>query len=291
MSLLDQAQSCWQKALSLAEDLARSHSANGYYRHIVADVAYSLASLAYHERRQPAEARRLLQKALEIEEVLSFSLPNVAEYGFYLGNLLRDFRDWFGDTGPLEAVHDRLKRRIAECEKEARPPLQTGRDDRLELYQARHVWVERLLRRYRESSDDRSRASAAGDSCSILPPNEPMLLALAGKYTEAATQAASWAANDDGNGSLAYDAAQTCAGIVKLARGDPSWDATRKQEFVELWSKRAVECLQKAQALKYLSAPSTRWLLSDDRELDPLRGRADFQHLLSLQDGGPKRPN
>ena len=34
-----------------------SHPANGYYRHLIADIAYSLASLAYHERHQPVLAR------------------------------------------------------------------------------------------------------------------------------------------------------------------------------------------------------------------------------------------
>ena len=45
----------WTKALSSSEELARAHPANGYYRHMVADVAYSLASLTYHERHRPAE--------------------------------------------------------------------------------------------------------------------------------------------------------------------------------------------------------------------------------------------
>jgi hypothetical protein len=230
----------------------------------------------------------LLQKALDIEEDLTFSFPAVAEYGFYFGNLLRDFRDWFGDIGPLEDHHDRLKKRIAECEKEVPPGLEQGNRELLEAYKLSHLSVERALGLYRETSDDRLRASAAGNWCPILPPNEPMLLARAGKYAEAATEAASWAADDNGKGNSLYYAAETCAGVVKLARGDPSLATTAKKEFVELWSKRAVEWLQKAQALKYLSAPSTRWLLVDDRSLDPFRDRADFRALIGSQNGTTK---
>ncbi len=53
----DRALGTWQRALGAAEELVRSHPANGYYRHQLADVAYSLASLLYHERRQPDLAR------------------------------------------------------------------------------------------------------------------------------------------------------------------------------------------------------------------------------------------
>jgi tetratricopeptide (TPR) repeat protein len=290
LSLFEEAQSTWQKALGLCEDLARSHPANGYYRHTVADVAYCLASLAYHERRQPAEARRLLQKALGIEEELTARFPTVSEHAFYLNNVIRDFCDWFGDIGPLEAAHDRLMKKIAECEQEAGPDPEPGNRELREILKVRHLWIERLLSLYRKIGDGRVRASSPGDWCPILPPNEPMLLARARKYTEAANAAADWAASDKGNGNLLYPAAQSCAAIVTLARSDRSLAATPKKDFAEFWSKRAVEWLQKAQALKYFSSPSTRWLLADDRCLDPLRERADFQALLTAAGLPTKEP-
>jgi hypothetical protein len=44
---------------------------------------------------------------------------------------------------------------------------------------------------------------------------------------------------------------------------------------------RDVEFLRQASAGNYFSAPSTRYLLSDERALDPLRSRADFQKLVA----------
>ena len=44
---------------------------------------------------------------------------------------------------------------------------------------------------------------------------------------------------------------------------------------------QAVEWLRKSRSLKYLSTPSTRFLLADDRELDSLRARDDFRALLA----------
>ncbi len=134
LSQVDLAQKAWQKTLGLAEDLARSHPANGYYRHLVADIAYSLASLAYHERRQPGEARPLLQKAFDIEDELNISFPTVSEYSFYRANLVRDFRDWFGETGPLAAWCQRLSVTIADYEKQARSKPEKKNQERLAAY-------------------------------------------------------------------------------------------------------------------------------------------------------------
>ena len=82
-----------------------------------ADIAYSLASL---ELPRAASARRcarvLLQKALDIELELVISFPPVGEYVFYVNNILRDFRDWFGDTARLNAVRDQFTAVIQELE-------------------------------------------------------------------------------------------------------------------------------------------------------------------------------
>ena len=100
----------------MSEELARSHPANGYYRHLVGDTAYSLASFHYHERHDADRARIYLEKALEIEQQLAVDCPRVGEYGFYLGNILRDFRDWLGDTARLSAIGDRFTALIQDHE-------------------------------------------------------------------------------------------------------------------------------------------------------------------------------
>ena len=71
LSQPDLAHTTLQKALNSSEQLAGSHPADGYYRHLVADITYSLASLNYHERHQPDMAHGLLKKALDIELSLS----------------------------------------------------------------------------------------------------------------------------------------------------------------------------------------------------------------------------
>jgi tetratricopeptide (TPR) repeat protein len=259
----------------------RSHPANAHYQHQVADIAYSLASLAYHERKKPDEARPLLQKALDIEEELNLSFPAVSEYGFYLGNLLRDFRGWFGDTAPLEAWRDRLMVAISEHEHEARLAPEKRDRDRLGRYYLRRAIVDRLLGRYSEFVDDMHHSVALGDFDNVPQATRALRLAQQGQYAQAASEATALATSVPDHGAYLYAAAQLSASLVRIIGNDRSLAVATKKELSERLGKRAVEWIQKAKTLNYLSAPSTRWLLTDDRELDPLRERANFRALLA----------
>ena len=203
-----------------AQELVGSHPATGYYRHLIADVAYSLASLAYHERKRPAEARPLLERALQIEDELDAQFPSMSEYGFYLGSILRDFRDWFDDTDLLEAWRDRLAAALSEHELEARPAQVKSDHDRLSRDYKCLFMVDRLLDRYEVLLADRRRAAAAGVNLDDPLLARPMLLAQKGKHTEAAAAAAAIAASNDDSGYYLYTAAQLCARIVGMVRND-----------------------------------------------------------------------
>jgi hypothetical protein len=49
----------------------------------------------------------------------------------------------------------------------------------------------------------------------------------------------------------------------------------------EEYGARAVELLRQARTGHYFATPYTRYLLQTERDLGPLRGRADFQKLLA----------
>ncbi len=268
------------KALGLAEDLACSHTANGYFRHFVADIAYSLASLAYHERRQPSEARPLLQKALEIEENLNLAFPNVGEYGFYRGNLHRDFRDWFDDTGPALAWRDRLNKLIAEYEEQAQSHPEKCDRNQLSLCFTCLECVDELLGRHRDIDADTRRSVAHGFDHQTVAWSKVVLLAEQGDYVGADAATAAIATHDTDQGTSFYQAANH-ATLVKIVGNDHSLPTVKKNELREKFGKQAVDWLGKARDRKYLCSPSTRWLLADDRDLDPIRDRADFRALLT----------
>jgi tRNA A-37 threonylcarbamoyl transferase component Bud32 len=279
----DRAHSTWQTALNSATDLMRDHPVSGHYRHVVADIAYSLASLAFHERRQPDEARPLLEQALEIEEELNLTLPGIGEYNFYLNNIFRDFRDWYADIAPLVAWRDRLEMVISEQEQAARLAPEKVDRDRLKSYCAYRAFANTLIGHYMSFQAELRKKLPKEIADSVREAPLAFRLALHGDYTGAASEAKAIAARDVGNGSSLYEAAEVSARLARMASNDQSLAADTKQELIESFSTQAVEWIKKAQSLKYLSAPSTRWLLADDRDLAALRDRADFRALLAAR--------
>ena len=64
--------------------------------------------------------------------------------------------------------------------------------------------------------------------------------------------------------------------LVFLIRNDRALPAAQREELAEKYASEAVQWLEKARSMAYLSSPSTRYLLSDDRDLDPLRHQRRF---------------
>ncbi len=155
----DLAESTLQRALRCAEDLVRLHPANGYYQHLMADIAYSLASVEFHESQEPKRARASLEKALDIELKLSKSYPGANEYAFYLNNLLRDLRDWFGDTARLTTLCEHFTAAIQEHQ--AKMPAGTRVDEHVARCYVQRAVINHLLARYGEALADISHVQPA----------------------------------------------------------------------------------------------------------------------------------
>ncbi len=274
----DLAETTLQRALRCAEDLVRVHPANGYYQHLVADIAYSLASVEFHERNEPVQARARLEKALDIELKLSKSYPGAIEYSFYLGNLLRDLRDWFGDTARLTTLRDSFTAEIQEHE--AKTPAKTRVDQRIASCYLERAQIYSLLGRYREALVDNSKVETANLAY--------VAFAQAQQGDHAAAESTAQTLAQSGIGSNVYEAATVAAYLAFVVRNDRSLTAARREELAERHASEAVKRLEKARSMAYLSSPSTRYLLADDRDLDPLRSRSDFQALLARQAAGSK---
>ena len=87
--------------------------------------------------------------------------------------------------------------------------------------------------------------------------------------------------NDSVNGTELYHAASDWC-LYRFGRSQRSLlPLARREKLAENTCRQAIEWLRKAQSLKYLSTPSTRFLLADDRDLEPLRPRDDFRALLA----------
>ena len=139
----------------------------------------------------------LLQKALEIEENLNLAFPSVGEYGFYLRNLHRDFRDWFDDTGPALAWRERLNKLIAEYEKQAQSQPEKCDRSQLSLSLTCLECVDALLGRHRDVDADVRRAVAHGFDQPTAAWSKVVLLADQGDYVKADAATAAIVTHDD----------------------------------------------------------------------------------------------
>jgi eukaryotic-like serine/threonine-protein kinase len=288
LAQFDLGRSTLNQALHSAEELARAHPTHGYYRHLVADIAYSVASLNYHELHDPAEARRMLQKSLDIEQELLISFPTVAEYAFYLNNITRDVRDWFGDTATLIAVRDRVMAAIRASE--GRLGAGQAHDDELVFYYALSSIINGLLARYDEALADARKAGLFESQYDALAmAQRGKVMAQGDNYDQAELAAATAVQRDPRNATTLYRLAQVSAFMAAAVRNDRSLPVARREELGERFAGRAVEWLQQAHALKHFSQQSTRYLLADDRDLDPLRSRGDFQALVARSQPTPAK--
>ena len=190
-----------------------------------------------------------------------------------MNNLLRDLRDWFGDTARLDAVLDRF--RGPSGAPGAFPPKK--RDSvRLGCYYGYCSLIQGLLGQYGEALSDCKQFGEAD------PSSAARLQAQRGDYDQAEAGAKAIAARwISGNGRSLYTvgAGQWLRWLQSFAT-IALWPAARREELGEKYGRQAVQWLQEAQTLKYLSAPSTRYS-ADDRDLGPLRSRDDFRALLS----------
>jgi tetratricopeptide (TPR) repeat protein len=287
----DRAEASWRRALGAAEELARRHPATAYYRHLVADNYYNLGTFLYHERHNPQEARLALGKALDIEEELVLRYPEVGEYVFYLGNLLRDFRNLFDDTRRLETALERFTSALREHEA-GHPSPAAEQVPAAALLHLGRAHVLGLLGRHTEALAESRKAQALVSEeqrGGIDEYWEASALVQQGELAPAAALAARLAGKAGDDGTRHYRAAVVYARLAGAsAQGSPA--AGGQGPPAEEYGARAVELLRRARARQYFSAPSTRYLLRVERDLGPLRGRADFQKVLAEVEGETKAP-
>ena len=156
----DLAESTLQRALRPAEDLVRPC----ILQMATINIWWQTSTTVWHRssfmrRHQPIQARAALEKALDIELKLNMSYPGANEYGFYLSNLLRDLRDWFGDTARLTALCDHFTAAIQGHE--AKMPAETRVDEQVAGWYIERAVINHLLARHGEALVDISKVEPA----------------------------------------------------------------------------------------------------------------------------------
>src|SRR5262249_1575594 len=81
-------------------------------------------------------------------------------------------------------------------------------------------------------------------------------------------------------GALLYSLARVYAATSAVFRRDADLPRADRDRLAERYAARAVQLLESARGDDYFDSADTRRKLGQDRELDPLRKRADFKRLL-----------
>ena len=144
--------------------------------------------------------------------------------------------------------------------------------------------VESLSERFNEAAADYQQIER-----SSAPPSISARIQARGRdFDTAWSTIVAIAQADTGTGRELYTAAQACAWIAAVIRSDRVLAAAQREQLGEKFSKQAVEWLDKSQSLKFLSSPSTRFLLADDHNLASLRSRDDFRALVARSREAPR---
>jgi serine/threonine protein kinase/Flp pilus assembly protein TadD len=258
----------YRQALALYEKLAADFPAVPEYRHDLASSHNNLGALLAGLGKR-AEAEKEYRQALALYEKLAADFPAVPQHQIDLGgaccnhgNLILTggqpgkSLEWYAKAiRILMAVHDQDRRLVVA--------KQFLRNSHL----ARAIAYDRL-RQYAEAVRDWDRA------IELSPPQEqPGLRASratarinAGQVAEAVAEVAELTKMADWNAGQWY--AFAC--VYALASGK---SPDREQEYAD----RAMDLLHRAVKAGWTNAAQ----MAKDTDLDPLRGRADFQKLLA----------
>jgi serine/threonine-protein kinase len=238
-----EAEAAYRDALELLKQLVRDFPGVPEYRLLLARSHTNLGILLQGTGRLK-EAEAAFREARAVQQALAADFPTVPQYKAELANTLEGLAELARGRKDYPAA-----RRLLE---EAEPYLQKALDAN-----PRNPSYRGVLRECR-------RELAA-------------TLVELGEHAGAAEAAADLARVAYEPAGDAYKAAGFFAHCIPLAEKDEKVPEARRKELAKSYGDRAVEALRQAVAKGYKDADH----LKKDPDLDPLRGRDDFQKLLA----------
>jgi serine/threonine protein kinase len=266
------AEKSYRQAIAILDRLVADYASVPQYRHRLAMGHHYLGELLLGQLSKPAEGEAAFRDALRLREALAREHPDVFDYAFFLGISqirvgVRDLSD-----GQLDDARRHLTDAVGTLE-----PLFARAGERTELRwhlrSAHGARAEALVRldRHAEALADWDRAIELDDGKGLpyFRAQRALTLAHLQKLTEAVAEAEALSGITDLPLYLRYDTAGVYAVASAAARGDVT--------AAERYAARAVELLREVHQKGYEAMAD----IKKDKNLDPLRSRADFQKLLA----------
>jgi serine/threonine protein kinase/tetratricopeptide (TPR) repeat protein len=256
-----------RKALGLQEKLAAEFPAVPDYRHDLARSHFNLGALL-HARGQPAEAEEHYRQALALLEKLAADFPAVAAYRIDLGGSLLNFGTLvLGSGKPADSLPWYARAIATLAAVLTKEPDQASARHFLRNAHWGRAQALDQLGLHEDAVKDWDQAVALSPAAlqGFFKAQRALSQVKAGQVAEAIAAVAQLAKSTNWPATAWYDFAR----VYALA-------SAQDHDKKETYASRAVELLQRAVQTGYNNVDH----LKQDADLNPLRGRDDFQKII-----------
>jgi serine/threonine protein kinase len=248
---LEAAESSYRRAIALEEEVIRQRPGEPEFQAVLSTTYMNLGDVCRMLGRQE-EAESNLRRALAIKETLAREHPEVIEYAFLLATCHHALGELQSERRAFDRFFESNSRATELCRRVlAREP--------------RHAWAREQLQ-----SERLARA---------------IVLARTGKSERALEAAEEIAASEEVSANNLFNLACVYAQAAQGAANDRQPSGTERDKVVGRYADRAMNFLEQARKQGYRNTAA----LARDKNLDPLRSRADFKQFLTDAEPAGKR--
>jgi serine/threonine-protein kinase len=275
------ARKSFEQAREVFEQLSAAHPEVPDYQNGLAGT-YNNLGVLQRDTGQPAAAQKAYERARDLREQLCAAHPEVPAYQNELASTYGNLGVLQHETGrPQDALAWYAKAfALLQAVRQREPHNPTARECLRNSHWGRARSLT-ALGRYREALADWDRALELDDGPNRLAIRLGRALALAhaGQHDRAMAEVQDLAPGKALTPTDLYNLACAAALAADSARQDGRLSPPTREKLAEQNALRAVELLKQAHAAGFFKDPANAELLQTDKDLDPLRARADFQQL------------
>jgi serine/threonine-protein kinase len=250
---------------------------------------YNNLGVLYRDTGHLDQAEENFREAIHVRRRLAATYPDVLPYAVSLGKSYRILGDLLGDTDKPQAALDWFAQGVETLQSvlKKQPKNSTAREYLCEVYAGRAAALSKLGRS-KESVADWEQALALdnGENQMEFRAGRAEAQASGGEHARAWAEVNELTRGKSVAPEFFYPLARVCSLAAAAARRDPKLSPTEREKQIEQYAARAVGLLAQAHTAGYFKDAAKLEAMKKDKDLDPLRDRADFKKLLG--ELGPK---